>query len=222
MQTFHDQSMSTVCYISLLFYYYFCLSVSCGGPGHHCLCHLFVVAVHWKEPSPPPPSPPHVMIPLLPKALNHDHHLSPCILPLQRDNIYICKSHSTLLLAGRRGSSLYLAPQNGAVGGKWAKYGGRGCKIGARGETLWPPPWGRSLPLFSAMTWTHKALPQNCEPDTPDGKCHKSFWFSSHLGQGPQKTFGTEEVPFWKTWKAAGSWTSPLSVTVKMCGALLH
>lgn len=29
------------------------------------------------------PPPPRVMIPVLPKALNHDHHLSPCILPFQ-------------------------------------------------------------------------------------------------------------------------------------------
>lgn len=38
----------------------------------------------------------------------------------------------------------------------------------------------------------------------PDGECHKSFWFSSHLGQGPQKTFGKEEAPPLKNME--GSW----------------
>lgn len=54
-------------------------------------------------------TPSHVMIPLLPKALNHDHHLSPSSPPPGRANIYICKKPLQPKAGG--GSSVYTGLQ---------------------------------------------------------------------------------------------------------------
>lgn len=49
------------------------------------------------------------MIPLLPKALNHDHHLSPSSPPLEEPTFTYVKSHSNQKLG--RGSSVYTGLQ---------------------------------------------------------------------------------------------------------------